>query len=275
MLIYLKRNYRNRIPQWGNISDVERAVAINCEKIYRIDPVSLAFTLPFWESAGGIVHDYSGKGDNYTITGADWEGGRISFNDAGDKLTGTNTYTDDTGIHSFIIKYHQTGYGHGTNIGRLFQTSDGDYLYTENDDKSYCLIGEKSVLAGAGTDIGITAGIDVSLAIVSRGGFGAPGGTYTYIKGVQVFHSDFARELSGIITLGNVPAGDRTADIKLDTVSYFVGGDLTVAQIALFNDLPYALYQPVARISYFFPDEVVAGLSIPIAMHHYTKNIGQ
>lgn len=240
---------------WGSISDVQYALRVNADRIFGINPDSIILAMPMWKGAGNVIIDYSKYGNYGTNYGATWTGQGLDFDGIDDYVncgnpSGIMSTTELTVIVRFIWK--------GTSITaqqRIF--SKGAYY---------------SVSAAFGiryTPINERIQISVKRCYYWQAGLitqNEPAFVALSYKKDNFGKAYFNRAEIGDFDINNVDiplashnimiSSESDADNIINSIHKTVGIfniALTADQIALMYELPYALYQPVARVFYSIP----------------------
>lgn len=267
MGIFLRHSYNIPPPRWGSDADVQYAIKVNAEKIYRVDPDKHIIIMPmFWGLPPINYNGLSKQGEPSSVLNKDgtleFLGTSASYIDFGNveeiknqsKLTinvtiNVSVYGSWDGIISqrnSVSDYTPTielvlGAGLNQIAGRINGNVIDGLCHTPVDS---IIVGKEHridmVYDGTGaTDIDrLKIYIDSQDQVLVYSGTiptttGTPLGNM-YIGGLHF--SPYSYNFDGLMK-----------EVKISKVSYFQD------QISLFNDLPYGLYQKVARPFYLIP----------------------
>lgn len=266
---------KEKLRRWGKVSDIQYAMRVNAERIFGIDPDSIVLAMPMWEGAGNNIIDYSKHGNHGSNNGATWAGQGLDFVKAdGDSLNIQDASIISTLYNSSIKVRIKTDLANGG--------SDGTAIYCEritaipiwkiqiaqasgtalqlvhrNDGGSLTFItGSASICDGSKHEVILTKnGTSVLFYIDGNlDGGGALNGNDALSTGKSRFGEDYYA--AGVVNYdGRISSGE------------IFNITLSASQIALMNDRPWALYEPVQRpIYYFLP-------SVPTITGCLTMNI--
>ena len=257
MGIFLRQSYNVKPPRWGSPADIEYAIKVNAEKVYDVDPDSIVLAMPlFW---GLPCLDYSGKRNDGVNHGAYYKDGELEFDGSTAYIDLGNVVNLTTAI-TLSIRMKTSLSGIQIMISKWGNIGGGDI----NQSYSLALItGAPRLAINAinGTDLYTTTNETVddgqSHYIVGT----ADNNTYNhkiYIDGILKKTEYYAQEIIKITT--------DPLQIGLGSTYFFNGSifDVRIAnvartadQTALFHALPYGLYQPVIRRTYYLPIDFV------------------
>jgi len=245
-------------------SIIQRDVWDNCERIYGIDPASLALAMPMWEGAGNVIRDYSGNSNDGTNNGATWTPEGMDFdgvNDFLEKTSASGLPTTIGTIGTWVFPKADSGtmveISDGSTSDRLVFYFDG--FVSGNNLLYFYVTGEGSGANVWRLDSANTTIIENEwqhLLIT----FDTSTDTYNVYRNRQLItpsSTTIAGNPTGInqVNIGSyynhtTPFNGAIGEIRiLNIVS-------TASQVALFHDRRYDLYQPVSRPSYFFTTDV-------------------
>jgi hypothetical protein len=218
----------------------------NCEKIYGVDPDSMVLCRPlFW---GFPCLDYSGHGnDGMNNYGTTFQDGSLSF-DGSSRITGSGAGIGTIGVGDYTVSariYKKDSASGGAvafgsyNPAWAINTNEHIYIYD---------LGSK--IASTGT-INLNSWQTITFV---REGTGADETKY-YINGDYDSPTTHSDSIPAVTTfaIGTDRVGGGAYDFNglIDEIC-ISNVARTADQIALFHDLPWALYQPVSRPVYFF-----------------------
>lgn len=262
MVLFLSQSHNIKPSQWGSDADVQYAVQKNAEKIYGINPENILLAMPIWEESGNVTKNYSIGKNNGTIHGATWTPQKLNFD-------GTNDYADLDNIDRF-----KTFVGDGPfTINIIVKTNLAAVRRT--------IIGDWNAI-GNGVSFSIEFGgwlqpINHITTLMSRvdpnAGYLDSGVVYdtTTEYKITITFDGTTRKIfiQGDLKNSDIPAPWHNIGAALDTslgrsgaanANYLNGyiknttiikGAITDEQVALFNDIPYGLYQQVSAPIYY------------------------
>ena len=240
---------KEKLRCWGKVSDVQYAMRVNAERIFGINPDSIVLAMPMWEGAGNRIIDYSKYRNHGANIGATWTGQGLDFDGVNDYIgvTGVTTGINHT-ISALIRTPNPSEYIFDSQSGRVVYTGanyyDGGWSYsgfTINDNKQHFVAVAKS---------GTSVSMNVDKLVYNNTGS--------------------SKSIGGLCNIG--------ARYDQTSIYFFYGimsnvNILNIAlsanQIALMNDRPWALYEPVQRPTYYF---LPSGVSIPVFMQNMRGN---
>lgn len=257
MAIILKNSWNVPPARWGSFEDVQYAILKNCETVYNIDPDSIVLAVPlFW----GIYSDLSRFKNIITNYGA------IRIKEGG--------FYFDGSTYMWIDQNPSLEFGTGDfSLSYRFKTKSSDVL-------SILSYGDRHDSAGWTSYIGANGVtkfiIDDSLnqVITEDAVNHANGIKHNYLISInksnnQTIYLDGVNTASdNVSAVGDMDTNDHD-DIQIGRVwhsagylYYYIGALYTICinnialtenQAKLFDTLPYALYQKVARPFYLLP----------------------
>ena len=270
MVLFLSQSRNIKPSQWGSDVDVQYAVQKNAEKIYGINPENILLAMPMWEESGNVAKDYSIGKNNGTVHGATWTPQKLNFD-------GTNDYTDLDNIGSFktfvgsgpftiniVVKTNLAAIRSGVmgdwnaiGNGVSFSIEFGGWLQPVNHITTLMRQGDPNagyldsgVVYNTSTEYNITVTYDgITRSIFIQGNLKNSDIPPAWIDVGAALDTTIGR-------LGAFAAGYLNGYIKRATV---IKGAITTEQAALFNDLPYGLYQPVSEEIYLMPSTPTIG----------------
>ena len=249
--------------KWGSFQDVQYAVMKNCEKIYGVDPDSIVLAMPlFW----GVALDYSGKNNHGTRDATympTWNSEGILFDANREHINSLDMKYVEQGANccgTIVFSFIRNGGASPTYDYYFYNTvftKFSGYRQHEGSTANF-------YAGGAGTQLGWNS-IDPFDASIGPHSLAFAWDTGVILDRVKVI-------VNGVNEVSSTPVliwGDSAAGTTLDvggrndsdgrysngTMKYFnvFNEYLTSDQIALFHDLPWALYQPVSRPIWSIP----------------------
>jgi len=232
----------------------------NCEKIYGIDSSELFLAIPMWERSGNKIYDYSRNNNNGDITTALWNTYGLRFNGSSDyiavpdadELTLINAFSiittinrDDTSRGVIIDKGGSSGNReyrieafNSTQLYILIGSNGGDWGFT--------WLANATVLPGNMTNICVTWDNSGS------------GPVLVYLDGNEENNDTYTgNTTNGIANLligannNNLDNPENFFDGIINNIVIFKKA-INAAQVSLFNDRPYGLFEQVKCPSYHF-----------------------
>lgn len=245
MSIFLRHSYNVPPPRWGSDADVQYAIKVNSEKVYGINPNDNRIIMPlFWDS---FILDYSKYKNNPTDSQPYgipiFKNQTLYFDGIDDAVSvGLNSIPIVNFTYSFNI--HPTV----SSIGILLGAQGSSIEYRIEANGTINLV--KSGIVNIGQSTGaLKSNIFQRIAVT----YDSSGNWAHYINGKNIGSGINLQTLSypDYLYIGR----------SQYALNYFGGikdiricnGAQTSAQIALFNDLPYGLYQKVSRPFYLLP----------------------
>ena len=259
MAVFLRQSYNILPVRWGSDAAIQYAVQKNCEEIYGIDFKSLILTTPLWEKTGDALSNY-GSYNIGSISGELKNGaaflpqGGVRLDDANSQYIEFGTGTDYTPAHiGVFVKFIANEWTDAdANKVHIVSKPYRGYLLRCEGGVPYFYILHSSTWHNAHGLSALESNRDYTLF-----------GTYDrtaikiYVDGSEVGSTNYTLSIyyasAQALRFGrDVLANGRFFDGIIKCVSLF-DAIPRVEQIALFNDLPYGLYQKVLRPFYLVP----------------------
>ncbi|MBW2606134.1 MAG: LamG domain-containing protein [Deltaproteobacteria bacterium] len=251
MATFLRHSYNIPTNRWGSDADIRYALKENCEKIFGINYENLVLAMPMFNQTWNRLKDYSNSKNDGVPHGGNWT-------QLGLTLDGTDDYVDlgisggnliEGTAYTLTINFHP--YTWAQNYEGVI-TKDQNSPWSFSLRKSGVTGGIQWEMNGSSLQLGnIWEAWDYIITLA----FDASTGREGYVNGVLANSDAYKTQVTSnndFLFIGT--------DYWFDTARHFDGHikgvsifdvALTPDQIALLNDLPYALYQPISRPIYF------------------------
>lgn len=260
MAIYLKHSANVKPWRWGGDTDIQYAVKENAGKIYGINPDNIVLAMPMFPNAPLL--DYSKSGNHgIEVGGPTWRGQSLSFDGVDDYVNvaasaSMNNLTDQLTIS---LWFKQDVVQQGKDLIYQYKQSS-TYIY-----KFYLSSGTKRISWSTDTSVGAASVTSVTNFEANQWyhlvGIYNGSNNIIYVNGVYDNQIAQSGTLDAPIGVGyfRMAAQPYRGLIDNPLISNIA---LTADQVALMNDRPWGLYEPVSRPVYFF-QSAVGGFDYP------------
>lgn len=278
---------KEKLRCWGKVSDIQYALRVNAERIFRIDPDSIIVAMPMWEGAGNTIIDYSKYANYGGNVEAVWSGQNLYFNgvDNAVDIPDSSLLELGTGPVTLIVGFKSGG-----------QTGTFQRFLTKVEPSGANSSQYRMTLSESGAALNLNFAVRDTVSINIVGGSDVNDGKPHMVVGVRDTIEDKIKlyldgesdatpvaetqgnvdTLNSTLTLGcqNQSGGipdERQQFFKGDFYFFnFINIILSADQISLMNDRPWALYEPVQRPIYYF---LPTGIAIPALMQNMRGNM--